>query len=110
MAHAAETNTSRLKANGSARNALRSRAGDVLDDFGTLKKDMSKLAHAANKAARIEVKSAGHRLEQMGRDLRSSAGDRVELLSDKVRERPGAALGVSLGVGLVLGLLLSARR
>ena len=109
MAHAAET-TPRQSRNGMARNALRSRAGDVLDDFGTLRKDMSKLAQAANKAARTEVKHAGRKLEEMGRELRSRAGARVETLSEQVRERPAASLGVAAGFGLLLGLMLSARR
>ena len=96
--------------NGVARNALRSRAGDVLDDFGALKKDMSKLAQAARKAAKVEVRHTGERLQAIGRDLRTQAGDRAANLSEVVRERPGAAVGISLGAGLLLGLILTARR
>lgn len=96
--------------NGHARAALKARANDVLDDFGELRKDMRKLAKAANKAARVEVQHAGQRLTGAASAIRAGANDRADLLSERVRERPGAAIGLSLGAGLVLGMLLSPRR
>ena len=57
----------RGKKNGHARGALKARATDVLDDFVELRKDMSRLAEAANKAARHEVKHAGLRLDSIGK-------------------------------------------
>lgn len=100
----------RGKRNGhAARTALKSRATDVLDDFAELRKDMSKLADAANKAARDEVKFAGKRLETLGRDVRVRAGDSANYVVDQVRERPGATIGISLGAGLLLGLFLFRR-
>ena len=95
--------------NGHARSALKSRTHDVLDDFASLRKDMSKLADAANKAARDEVKHAGQRLENLGRDMRSRATERADLAVEQVRSHPAAAIGISLGAGLVLGMLLSRR-
>jgi ElaB/YqjD/DUF883 family membrane-anchored ribosome-binding protein len=95
--------------NGHARSALKSRTNDVLDDFSTLRKDMSKLAEAANKAARSEVKHAGKRLETLGRDMRTRASDGAEYAVDQVRTHPAAAIGISLGAGLLLGMLLSRR-
>ena len=91
------------------RGAVKARATDVLDDFGELRKDMSRLAEAANKAARAEVKHAGHRLETIGKDLRMRAGERADYAIEKVREHPGAALGITLGAGLLIGLLISRR-
>lgn len=67
MAQAMDTGT-RGRKNGHARGALKARATDVLDDFSELRKDMSRLADAANKAARAEVKTAGHRLEEIGKN------------------------------------------
>jgi ElaB/YqjD/DUF883 family membrane-anchored ribosome-binding protein len=99
----------RGKKNGHARSAVRARANDVLDDFGELRKDMSKLAEAANKAARAEVKHAGQRLESIGKDLRTRAGDSADYAVEKVREHPGAALGITLGAGLLIGVLLARR-
>jgi len=99
----------RGKKNGHARTALKARANDVLDDFSELRKDMTRLAEAANKAARDEVKHAGHRLEAIGKDMRSRATDGAGYAIDKVRERPAAAVGISLGAGLLIGLLLSRR-
>lgn len=99
----------RGRKNGHARSALKARATDVLDDFSELRKDMSRLADAANKAARDEVKHAGHRLEAIGKDMRTRAAERAGYAADKVREHPGAAIGVSLGAGLLIGLLLSRR-
>jgi ElaB/YqjD/DUF883 family membrane-anchored ribosome-binding protein len=109
------------RVNGHARAALKARANDVLDDFGALRKDMRKLARAANKAARVEVQHAGARITNTASTLRDSAREkasylrdnareRADLLSEQVRERPGAAIGISLGAGLILGMLLSPRR
>ncbi|MGQ0531803.1 MAG: glycine zipper domain-containing protein [Caulobacteraceae bacterium] len=101
--------TARGRKNGDARGALRARSNDVLDDVSELRKDMGRLAEAASKAARAEVKHAGHRLEQIGKDMRTRANDSAGYVVEKVRERPGAALGISLGTGLLLGLLLARR-
>lgn len=101
--------TMRGRKNGHARSALKARATDVLDDFSELRKDMSRLAEAANKAARDEVKHAGHRLEAIGKDMRTRASDGAGYAIEKVRERPAAAIGISLGAGLLIGLLLSRR-
>lgn len=117
MAQAHET----VRINGHARSALKARANDVIDDFGELRRDMRKLARAANKAARVEVQHAGERLSgaatslgtqarERADSLRERARERVDLVSDQVRERPGAAIGLSLGAGLILGMLLSPRR
>jgi ElaB/YqjD/DUF883 family membrane-anchored ribosome-binding protein len=101
--------TARGKKNGHARGAVRARAHDVLDDFSELRKDMTKLAEAANKAARSEVKHAGQRLESIGKNLRTRAGDGADYAVEKVREHPGAALGITLGAGFLLGVLLARR-
>ncbi|MDX2276848.1 MAG: hypothetical protein NW206_15465 [Hyphomonadaceae bacterium] len=97
------------RVNGHTRSALKARAHDVIEDFSALHKDVRKLARAANKAARVEVQHAGERLTSTAANLRQQARDRAAMLSDRVRERPGAALGISLGAGLLLGLLLSRR-
>jgi ElaB/YqjD/DUF883 family membrane-anchored ribosome-binding protein len=99
--------TARGKKNGHG--ALRARTHDVMDDFSELRKDMSRLAEAANKAARAEVKHAGQRLESIGKTLRTRASDGADLAVEKVREHPGAALGITLGAGLLLGVLLARR-
>jgi ElaB/YqjD/DUF883 family membrane-anchored ribosome-binding protein len=109
MPQAFET-AGRGKRNGAARGALRARTNDVLGDFAELRKDMSRLADAASKAARKEVKGAGHRLEQLGREMRSRASEGSEYVAEQVRTHPGAAVGISLGAGLLIGLLLSVRR
>lgn len=99
----------RGRRNGHAKSALKSRATDVLDDFSELRKDMARLADAANKAAREEVKGVGKRLELVGRDMRTRASDGANYLSEQVRAHPGAALGATLGAGLLIGLLLTRR-
>lgn len=104
----AQLETTRI--NGHARAALKARASDVIDDFGALRKDVRKLARAANKAARVEVQHAGARVSNAASTLRTRARDRVDHLSDTVRDRPGAAIGITLGAGLILGMLLSPRR
>ena len=109
MAQASEA-IIRGKRNGAARGALKARADEVLGDFSDLRKDMSRLADAAAKAARQEVRTAGQRLERIGRDLRERADDGGAYVRSQVRDHPGAAIGISLGAGLLIGLLLSARR
>jgi ElaB/YqjD/DUF883 family membrane-anchored ribosome-binding protein len=99
----------RGRKNGHARSALKSRTSDVIDDFGELRKDVSRLAKAARKAAREEVKTTGKRLEELGRDIRTRASEGADHAVDQVRTHPGAAIGVSLGAGLVIGMLLSRR-
>lgn len=101
--------TMRGRKNGHARSSVKARATDVLDDFAELRKDMGRLADAANKAARSEVKHAGQRLELIGKDLRTRANHGAGYAVEKVRAHPGAALGVSLGAGLLLGMLLARR-
>jgi ElaB/YqjD/DUF883 family membrane-anchored ribosome-binding protein len=95
--------------NGSARHALKARANDVMDDFAELTKDVNRLAEAANKAAREEVKFAGKRLNGLSSNMRARATDSVSYATDKVREHPGAAIGISLGAGLLLGVLMARR-
>jgi ElaB/YqjD/DUF883 family membrane-anchored ribosome-binding protein len=106
MSQAAE----HTRINGHARSALKARANDVIEDFGELRKDMRKLARAANKAARVEVQHAGQRITGAASSLREQARGRADHLSEQVRERPGAAIGLSLGAGLLLGMLLAPRR
>lgn len=101
--------SARGKKNGHARGALKARASDVLDDFVELRKDMNRLADAANKAARSEVKHAGQRIEVIGKDLRTRASDGADYAVEQVRQNPGKAIGISLGAGLVLGMLLARR-
>ncbi|MGD9814937.1 MAG: hypothetical protein AB7Q23_07040 [Hyphomonadaceae bacterium] len=108
MAQAMETGA-RGRKNGAARDALRSRATDVLDDFSELRKDMGRLAHAASKAARVEVGTVGKRLEKAGRDLRARAAAGAHQAAEQVRAHPGAAIGLSLGAGLLIGMLLARR-
>lgn len=92
-----------------SRGALRSRTSDVIEDFSTLRKDVGRLATAANKAARIEMRATAHRLQQLGRDLRERANDGASYMGRQVREHPATAIGVSLGAGLLIGLLMARR-
>lgn len=110
MAQALEGSRGSKKNGYAARDALKSRTTDVLDDFSELKKDMSRLADAANKAARAEVSFAGKRLETIGKSMRTRADDGVGYLTERARAHPGAVMGATLGAGLVLGMLLARRR
>lgn len=109
MAQAFEPAT-RGRHNGEARNAIKARSHDVAGDFAALRKDMGKLANAATKAARSEVRSVGHRLEELGRDMSGRASGGAHYMGEQVRAHPGVAIGASLGAGLLIGLLLSTRR
>jgi len=95
--------------NGAVRVALKARASDVMDDITELRKDMSRLADAAGKAARHEVHTARQKLNRSADVLRDRASHGADYVRTQVRERPGAAVGVSLGAGLLIGLLLARR-
>lgn len=109
MAQAMDTSARGSKKNGNARGALKARASDVLDDFTELRKDMNRLADAANKAARAEVKTASQRLELIGKDVRARATDTAGRAVETVREHPAASIGITLGAGVLLGVLLARR-
>ncbi|MFZ2031361.1 MAG: hypothetical protein WAU68_13695 [Vitreimonas sp.] len=106
MAQASERSV-RGKSNG--RDALRSRADDVMEDFEELRKDVGRLYEAANQAARSEVRFAKNRVSQLTSDLRDQASERAEYVGEQVRTHPYLAIGASLGVGLLLGLLAKRR-
>lgn len=108
MAQMMETSRQQRR-NGAMRNAVRARASDVIDDFAELKKDVSRLADAAGKAARAEANQAGQKVRSFGGDIRQRATDTADYVTTQVREHPGAALGATLGAGVILGLLLSRR-
>jgi ElaB/YqjD/DUF883 family membrane-anchored ribosome-binding protein len=110
MVQASENLGRGSRRNGAARTALKARTNDVIGDFAALRKDMGRLADAATKAARKEMKTAGHRLERFGRDMRTRASDGAHYVSEQVRTHPTAAIGLSLGAGLLIGLLLASRR
>ena len=110
----------RGRRNGRARGVLKSRASDVMEDFSELRKDMARLADAANKVTRAEMLHAGKRLERIGRDLsqragagvsdlRQRAGAGVSFVSDRVRTHPVAAIAATVGAGLAIGMLLRRR-
>jgi ElaB/YqjD/DUF883 family membrane-anchored ribosome-binding protein len=99
----------RDKSNGAAREALRSRTDDVMEDFEELRKDVGRLYEAANQAARSEIRFAKNRVGQLTSDLREQASERAEYLGEQVRTHPYAAIGASLGVGLLIGLLARRR-
>lgn len=100
---------SRSKRNGAARDSVKARANDVMEDFAELRRDMSLLADAAAKSATNEVRHTRERISNLGRSLRERTETGAEYLSERVRERPAAAIGVSLGAGLLIGLLLARR-
>src|SRR5262245_36922266 len=107
MVQASETIGRGSRRNGAMRGALKARTNDVIGDFTALRKDMGRLADAATKAARTEMRSTGKRLERFGRDMRTRATDGAHYVSENVRARPAAALGISLGAGLLIGMLLA---
>jgi ElaB/YqjD/DUF883 family membrane-anchored ribosome-binding protein len=100
----------RGRRNGGAREAFRTTAEEVMEDFAELRRDVSKLVDAAGLAARGEVSETRDRIERLGRGVRDKALDRASSMADQVREHPGAAVGATLGIGVLIGLLLSSRR
>jgi ElaB/YqjD/DUF883 family membrane-anchored ribosome-binding protein len=106
----AQLESHRSQRNGHARDALRSRADDVISDFAELRRDVSRLADAATKAARSEMEHASDRLQTARSQLMNSAKGGATYVGNQVRQRPAAVIGVTLGAGLLIGMLLSARR
>lgn len=111
MAHVINsTHSINGRRNGAARRAVKSRAGDVVEDIEDLRKDISKLATAVSKAARAEADSASDQIRGFSHTIKSRARDGASHLHDQVRAHPAAALGASLGIGLIVGMALTARR
>ncbi|MBS0386276.1 MAG: DUF883 family protein [Proteobacteria bacterium] len=108
MAQASERSI-RSKSNGATRGALKSRAGDVIDDFAELRKDVGRLYEAASHAARSEMRVANNRVGRLAADLRDRASAGAEYMKEQVRSHPYAVVGASLGAGLLIGLLAKRR-
>lgn len=89
------------------RDALKSPAHDVAEDFAALRKDLAKLASAMGRVAQSQFNNTGSQLQEASRHLSSRAKDGAEYVGGHVRERPISALGVSLGVGVIVGLALA---
>ena len=105
----AQTMNTATRRNGAMRHNVRARANDVLEDFAELSKDVTRLADAASKAARAEVGAATSRVRHFGGGLSERARNSATYAAERVREHPGAAIGVTLGAGVLLGMLLSRR-
>lgn len=115
---------------------LRSRANDVIDDLDELRKDIKRLADAATKTINAQVRETAehlnearhdiqdrlverasglkdelsHRASGFKADLSDRAGRGASYVSEQVKARPAASIGIALGAGLILGMLLSPRR
>jgi ElaB/YqjD/DUF883 family membrane-anchored ribosome-binding protein len=50
------------------------------------------------------------RLQKMRGSMSTRASESVAYVGDKVREHPGASVGIAAGAGLLLGLILTGRR
>ena len=120
MPHAFENGVS-SKRNG----VLRSRANDVIDDFDELRKDIKRLADAATKTLNAHLRDTAEQLNdqrhdiqdrlmsragELRDDLSDRAGKGASYVSEQVKARPAASIGLALGAGLILGMLLSPRR
>lgn len=101
--------TVRQNRNGAMPGEVRARANDVLEDFTELGKDVSKLAEAATRAARDQVTTAGARMRAASQTLSERARGSATYMGERVREHPGAAIGLTLGAGVLIGMLLSRR-
>lgn len=131
MPHAFENGVS------SRRNGvLRSRANDVIDDFAELRKDIKRLADAAQKTLNTHVRETTAQLDDARHDLQDRLVERASTLRDdlseratdlrddlterahggakylgkQVKTRPAASIGIALGAGLIIGMLLAPRR
>ncbi len=101
------------KMNGAARLALRTCAEDVLEDLDELRQDAGRLADAASKAARAEVRATGARVNHLRDEVESAvrrkAKSGARYVNENVRSRPAAMVGIAAGVGFLLGLAFSKR-
>jgi ElaB/YqjD/DUF883 family membrane-anchored ribosome-binding protein len=105
----AQAQTTLARRNGRARETLKESASEVLSDLDTLRKDMARLADAANQAARAEVAHTGERIGRLSQQVRERAGAGADYVSEQVRTHPTATVGIALGAGLLLGWLISRR-
>jgi len=96
-------------------------AADLADDAKTGAANGTRMAAEAQRTfadarARIEqaVQDGLEQLRSQSRAYADNAGEQLEVaqqyVTERVRERPLAAIGAALGVGVLVGLLLSAGR
>lgn len=93
-------------------------AADIAEDAKTNGTRMAAEAQRtfADARARIEqaVQDGLEQLRSQSRVYADTAGEQIEVaqqyVTERVRERPLAALGAALGVGVLVGLLLSSGR
>jgi ElaB/YqjD/DUF883 family membrane-anchored ribosome-binding protein len=82
---------------------LRKSLRTVQDDFGALGNDVAQLASTVGDEAKGQIHHAAQ-------SARHGAEGAITVLQERVREKPGVALGLAAGAGVLLGLLLAGRR
>jgi ElaB/YqjD/DUF883 family membrane-anchored ribosome-binding protein len=79
------------------------------NDMKALRADLATLLKDTGAVAGEEAKRAAVRAGRLAEDARDQATEYKDVLEDKVREHPFAAVGIALAAGFILASLTSRR-
>jgi len=101
------TSTSGNGAPGAA--AMKSDFEALKNDMKALRADLAALVKDTGALASEEAKRQAVRAGKLAEDARDHASEYKDVLEDKVREHPFAAVGIALAAGFVVAALTSRR-
>ena len=79
------------------------------NDMKALRADLAALVKDPGAIAAEEAKRAGARAGKLAEDARDQASEYKDVIEDKVREHPFAAVGIALAAGFFIAALTSRR-
>jgi ElaB/YqjD/DUF883 family membrane-anchored ribosome-binding protein len=75
------------------------------NDVKALREDIAALAKDAGKAASSEAQRQAKKAEKYVDSARTQAGEYRDIVEDKVRDHPFAAIGIALAAGFIVASL-----
>jgi ElaB/YqjD/DUF883 family membrane-anchored ribosome-binding protein len=91
--------------NGVTAGAVKTDYEALKSDVKALREDLSALAKDAGKAATTEAQRQAKKAEKYVDGARTQAGEYRDIVEDKVRDHPFAAIGIALAAGFIVASL-----
>jgi ElaB/YqjD/DUF883 family membrane-anchored ribosome-binding protein len=91
--------------NGASAGAVKTDYEALKNDVKTLREDLAALAKDAGKAASTEAQRHARKAEKYVDNARTQAGEYRDIVEDKVRDHPFAAIGIALAAGFIVASL-----
>lgn len=99
------SSTTSSTGNGASAAAAKADFDALKNDMKALRADLAALVQDTGKIASEEARRQFKRAEGLADDARKQASEYRDVLEDKVREHPFAAVGIALAAGFVLASL-----